>query len=263
MRFTILIAAVAASLVAAAPALASPPPNDAFADALPIEVGHEYTGTLTDATVELGEPVHSDYSGPNHTIWFRYRSPRNAHMTVDVTGPDTYNVVAVYTGTDVEDLHRVNNDDSTDGIVRWKARKHRTYRIAIDSYDDFTEKYTLWLSDGGIKGKGIALTVNPGQTVDSLRSGGLRLSLTARRRVGVALALRVSRRTARHLGLDSRLLGRRRGTIDYGETLNATIRLSRAARRALEDAEGLRGVVKLTLPRSTAPDKTLTVPVVL
>jgi len=256
-------AATAFSLVAATPAMAAPPANDAFADALPIEIGQEYTGTLAEATAELGEPVHSEYTGPNHTVWFRYRSPRKAHLTVDVNGDDSYNVVAVYTGNDIADLHRVNHDEGTDGIVRFKAVKRRTYRIALDSYADFAEGYTLWLSDGGIKGKGVALAVDPGQSVDSVRSHGLRLSITARRRVPMAVALRVSRATARRLGLHSRLLGRTHGTIDYNQALHATIRVSRAARRALDGADSLRAKVRLTLPKSTAPDKTLTVPVAL
>ena len=264
MRFTILMAAVAASLVAASPALAAPPANDNFADASKIGVGQEYTGSFTDATAELGEPDHGS-SGDGHTVWFRYRSPRNASLTIETYGTENGTLLAAYTGSDVADLHQVVVDDDYDNTIRFKGRRGRTYWIAVDrwDWDVEAEQFKLWLSDGGIKGKGVALAVDPGQTVDSLRASGLRMTITARRKVPMAVALRVSRATARKLGLHSRLLGRTRGTIDYNESLHATIRLKRAARRALADADGLRGVVKLTLPRSTAPDKTLTVPVVL
>jgi len=264
MRFKILMAATAASLVVASPALAAPPANDAFADALKIGVGQEYTGVFTDATAELGEPEHGSSAG-RHTVWYRYRSPRNAQLTIETYDAEYGTLLAAYTGSDVSDLHQVAFDDNYDSIIRFKARRGRTYRIAVDRFDwdDASTQFKLWLSDGGIKGKGVALVVDPGQSVDGVRSHGLRLTITARRRVPMAVALRVSRATARRLGLHSRLLGRTRGTIDYNQSLHATIRLKRAARRALEDVDSLRGVVKLTLPRSTAPDKTLTVPVAL
>jgi hypothetical protein len=264
MRFTILIAAAATSLVAAPSALAAPPANDNFADASKIGVGVEYSGVFTDATAELGEPEHGS-SAAGRTVWYRYRSPRNAQLTIETYGADYGTLLAAYTGGDVADLHQVAFDDNYDSIVRFKARRGRTYRIAVDRFDwdDESTQFKLWLSDGGIKGKGVTLAVDPGQSVDSLRSSGLRMTISARRKVPMAVALRVSRATARKLGLHNRLLGRTHGTIDYNQSLHATIRLKRAARRALEDAGGLRAVVKLTLPRSTAPDKTLTVPVVL
>jgi hypothetical protein len=263
MRSTILLAATAASLAAASPALASPPANDNFADAAKIGVGVEYTGAFTDATAELGEPQYNSY-GAGKTVWYRYRSPRDAQLTIETYGTDNGTLLAAYTGSDVADLHQVAVDDDYDNTIRFKAR-HRTYWIAVDRWDWDVEAddFKLWLSDGGIKGKGVALAVDPGQTVDGVRSHGLRMTISARRKVPMAVALRVSRGTARKLGLHSRLLGRTHGTIDYNQSLHATIRLKRAARRALADADGLRGVVKLTLPRSTAPDKTLTVPVVL
>ena len=264
MRSTILMAAAAGSLIAATPALAAPPANDAFADALKIGVGQEYTGVFTDATAELGEPEHGS-SAAGRTVWYRYRSPRNARLTIETYGAEYGTLLAAYTGGDVSDLDQVAFDDNYDSIIRFKARKGRTYRIAVDrfNWDDASTGFRLWLSDGGIKGKGVTLAVDAGQSVDSLRSRGLRLTINARRKVPMAVALRVNRRTARRLDLPSRLLGRTRGTIDYDESLHATIRLKRAARRALEDVDSLRGVLKLTLPRSTAPDKTLTVPVAL
>jgi hypothetical protein len=256
-------AVLGALLFAGSASATAPPDNDNFADAAKIEVGHEYTGSVREASAELGEPAHYGV-GPHKTVWYRYRAPSKGRLTVEANAPDGV-IVAAYTGSDVDDLELVAEGS---GTIRFKAQRGRTYRIAVSSwYEEVLEpgheEFKLWLSDGGIKGKGVALVVDPGQSVGGVRSHGLRLTISARRRVGMAVALRVSRATARRLGLHSRLLGRTRGTIDYDQSLHATIRLKRAARRALEDVDDLRGVVKLTLPRSTAPDKTLTVPVAL
>jgi len=256
-------AVVGALLFASSASATAPPANDDFADAAKLEVGHEYIGSVREATAELGEPAHYG-AGPYKTVWYRYRAPGKGRLTVEATAPDGV-IVAAYTGSDVDDLESVVEGS---GTIRFKAHRGRTYRIAVSSwYEEVQEpgheEFKLWLSDGGIKGKGVALAVDPGQSVDSLRSRGLRMKISARRRVPMAVALRVSRSTARKLGLHSRLLGRTHGTIDYDESLAATIRLSRAARRALADVDSLRAVVKLTLPKSTSPDKTLTVPVAL
>jgi hypothetical protein len=259
------LAVGALTLAVAAPAMAAPPPNDSFVDAQRLSIAHEVTGVLTDATVELGEPAHGPV-GPHHTVWFRYRSSRNAKVTFDTGGSEVDTLLAAYTGSDVSNLHLVASDDdgspSRDlgSTIRFKAHKGGTYRIAVDSYDSAVGSgvYKLWLSDGGIRGKGIVMSVASGQTVDSVRSHGLRLSISARRKVRMAVSLRVSRHTAHTLGLRSRLLGHTAGTIDYGQTLSASIRLNHAARAALEGIPSLHAKVRLVLPKSTSPDKTLT-----
>jgi hypothetical protein len=247
-----------------ASAMTAPPDNDDFADAKTLEVGREYVGSVREATAELGEPAHYG-AGPYRTAWYRYRATSTGRVTIEATSDESSQILAAYTGSEVDDLTSVTEGS---GTIRFKAHKGRTYRIVVSSwYADVPEpgvdEYKLWLSDGGIKGKGVALAVDPSQSLDSVRSRGLRMHVTARRRVPMAVALRVSRATARRLGLHSRLLGRTHGTIDYNQSLAATIRLNRAARRALADVGSLRGVVKLTLPKSTSPDKTLTVPVSL
>jgi hypothetical protein len=260
---TFALAAVA-FLAIASPAIAAPPPNDNFADAMKVGVGQEYGGDLAEATPELGEPAHNGQPA-NKSVWFRYRSPRKADLTIDASDDGTYGYLGVYTGNDLSNLKRVANDGNYDMVLRFKARKGVTYRIAIDTWISGPGPigYKLWLSDGGIKGKGVAMTVDPGQTVASVRAHGLRLHVTARRKVGMAIALRVNRATARRLGLHSRVLGRTRGTIDYGQAVGATIQLRRAARKALRDVDSLKAKVRLTLPRTTAPDKSMTVRVAL
>jgi hypothetical protein len=251
----------ALTLAVAAPAMAAPPSNNDFADATRLTIGHEFAGVVTDANAELGEPAHGPV-GPHHTVWFRYRSPRNAKLTVDTGGSQFDTLLAAYTGRDVAHLHQVASDDDGSpshdlgSTIRFKAHKGRTYRIAVDSYSPDNEPgtYKLWLSDGGIAGKGVVMSVEPGQTVDSVRAHGLRLSVSARRKVPMAVSLRVSRSVARRLGLHSRVLGSTEGTIDYGQTLTAAVRLKRAAARALDGVDSLQAQVRLELPQSTSPD---------
>jgi hypothetical protein len=207
-------AVVGALLFAGSASADAPPDNDNFADAAKLAVGQEFVGSVREATAELGEPAHYGV-GPYRTVWYRYRATSTGRHTVEADAPDGV-ILAAYTGSDVDDLEAVAEGSWT---IRFKARRGRTYRIAVSSWNSEVpepghEEFKLWLSDGGIKGKGVALSVNAGQSVDSVRSGGLRMQITARRRVPMAVALRVSRATARKLGLHSRLLGRSHGTID-------------------------------------------------
>lgn len=258
------LAAGVLTLAVAAPAVAAPPPNDSFADAQPVGIGTEYSGVLTGATGELGEPDHGGY-GNSASVWFRYRAPRDGRLTVDTGGSAADTALAVYSGHQLSKLELLGADvwSSPTGpgaTVRLKVRRHRTYRIAIEDMNlgSQSDAYKLWLSDGGVRGKGVAVAIGAGQTVDSVRAHGLRLNVSARRVVDIALQLRVSRRTAKRLHLRSRVLGRAAGSVNYGQALQATIELTRPARAALDGVTSLHATVRLVLPKSPSPDKTLT-----
>ena len=122
-------------------------------------------------------------------------------------------------------------------------------------------EFSLDVSDGSIAGKGVALAIAPDQTVDGVRARGLRMVVSTRRKVTVGIELRVSRRTARRLDLPGQVLGRTRGTLQPGQKLPATLRLSAAARQALAHELELRATARLTLLNSSAPNRTLEVPV--
>ena len=66
------------------------------------------------------------------------------------------------------------------------------------------------------------------------------MNVSTERRVGVGIELRVSRATARELGLKSRVLGRRAVPWTTGKSLPVDLRLTRAASRALADVDHLR-----------------------
>lgn len=258
------LAVGALTLAVASPAMAAPPPNDSFADAQPVGIGIEYTGALTGATGELGEPDHGGY-GNSASVWFRYRAPRNGRLTVDTGGSEADTALAVYSGGRLSKLKLIgasawSSPTGPGATVRLKVRRHRAYRIAIEDMNlgAQSDAYKLWLSDGGVRGKGVAVAIGPGQTVDTVRAHGLRLNVSARRVVDTTLQLRVSRKTAKHLHLRSRVLGRAGGRVDYGQALQATIELTRAARAALEGRLSLHATVRLVLPKSPSPDKVLT-----
>jgi hypothetical protein len=251
------------TVAAAAPARAAPPANDNFADAQRVGIGVEYSGSLAEATAELGEPQHNGFS-PRQSVWFRYRAPRSGPLTIDTGGSEADTILAVYAGSDLSKLHKVGSatwsPTGNGAVVRFKTRRHRVYRIALDAAGTGpTQTYKLWLSDGGIKGKGVAMAVDPGQTVESVRSHGLHVDVSARRRIGAALALRVSRGTAHRLGLKSRVIGRASGPVDYGQSLQGAIPLTHAARAALDGVAHLSARVRLTIVGSHAPDKAMSV----
>ena len=89
------------------------------------------------------------------------------------------------------------------------------------------------------------------------------MTVTAERRVGVGIELKVSRATANRLGLKSRVLGTAQGPVNYNRSLPVDLRLTRAARRALADVEHLKATVRLEILRTDAPNRVLTVPVSL
>lgn len=231
------------------------PTNDAFSEARSIRIPGEYRGNLADATAELGENERH-----SHSVWYRIRPRRTVDLTAELDDSACSHTgrLTLYTGNRLSSLREIRS-----GTIRYKVRRGRVYRLAVDCSYPLLGDFRLSLSDGSIKGKGVKLAVDAGQTVDSVREGGLRMKVSAKRRVGVGIELRVSRAVARRLGLNSRVLGRTSGAVDYGKSLPAVLRLTRAARRALADVEHLRAVARLEILRTDAPNRVLTVPVSL
>jgi len=148
-------------------------------------------------------------------------------------------------------------------VIRFVARANRTYRVAVSSPWPGFGDISLTVSDGSVAGKGLTAAPLAGQSVESVRSRGLRLTVGARRKVDIGLALVVPRATAKALGLDSTVLGRAAGELGYFDFKPAAIKLTRAARRALDGETELKASVRVTILHSSAPNRVLTVPVVL
>jgi len=263
----LVTAGIVVVLGAASPAAAAPPANDSFASAQQIRVPGSVTGSIAEATGELGEPRHAG-RGPNHSVWFRFRARRTGRLTIDTGGSRFDTTLAAYTGSDLSSLRRIASDDDSSpsgelgSTIRFTARAGETYHIAVDSYSPQPQavEFSLYVSDGSIRGKGIALEVEPGQTVSGVRDRGLRLVVSARRRSSVVIELRVTRRVARRLGVPSVVLGRLRGRIDYNQRRPGTVSLTPAARRALRGAGRLRATVQLAVLPTSAPNRFLRVP---
>lgn len=269
-RARLLVAfCIALPLAFCGSAVAAPPSNDNFVDAQQITKPGFYEGTVLEATAELGDRPILGHT-PRRPVWFRYKSRCTCEHTVDTGGSGFDTVLAVYAGSSLDDLTLLGADDDASHLghyganVRFFPKKDTNYYFAVDSY--YTDvppeasKVELTVSDGSIDGKGVTMTVKDGQTVGSLRSSGLKLVASARRAIGVRIELLVTKRTARRLHLDSTLLGKLSGHLEYKRTVSASVSLTSAARRALQGRSSLTATLRLTL-KNNAPHRVLRVPV--
>ena len=230
------------------------PANDAFADAKTIRIPGKYRGNGADASAELGED-----ESHSHSLWYRIKPRRTGKLTIDMVRGYCGGSMKLYTGRRLTSLRKIGDGPP----IRLMARRGRVYHLAVDCYSPSLGDFIVVLSDGSIKGKGVKLAVTEGQTVDSVRARGLRMTVTAERRVGVGIELKVSRATAQRLGLQSTVLGTARGPVDYRRSLPVDLRLTRSASRALADVDHLEATVRLEILRTDAPNRVLMVPVSL
>jgi hypothetical protein len=149
-----LVATTTAMLAVPTTAQAAPPDNDDFADAqrLPAGFGNA-AGVNREATRESGEPEHGGVLG-NKSVWFSWTAPRTGLAQLDTfsgfdfVGTDFDTVVAVYTGSDLEDLTPVASNDDAFAFfplsrVRFRATAGTTYRIAVDGVAGKSGNYRL------------------------------------------------------------------------------------------------------------------------
>jgi len=120
------------------------PPNDAFANASPINLTATgtitVTGFTTQATKETNEPRHADNSG-GRSVWWRWTAPSAGNVTLDTRGSYSDTTLGVYTGDSVNQLTQVaGNDDIDPGVVQastvtFTSTPGTVYRIAVDGYN--------------------------------------------------------------------------------------------------------------------------------
>ena len=130
--------------LAATPAMAAtPPPNDDFAAAqvLPAALPASATAVTDEATKELGEPSHAGDVGAR-SIWYAWTPAATDEVAVSTCGSDFDTLLAVYTGTAVDDLVFVaaNDDDPDCGNGRqsrvvFDAIAGTTYMIVVDGWN--------------------------------------------------------------------------------------------------------------------------------
>jgi len=123
------------------------PANDNFANAQTINgCAGSVNGTNVGATAESGEINHlSTTTDPNagtRSIWYQWQAPSSGSVTFDTSGSNFDTVLAVYTGTAVNSLNVIGqNDDVVPGDVRtstitFNAVAGTTYNIAVDGYNN-------------------------------------------------------------------------------------------------------------------------------
>jgi hypothetical protein len=125
--------------LAAAPvaAQAAAPANDDLANAQVVRVADRATGTVVDATTEVGEPATTSPL-VDHTVWYRLDAAASERVRIDTCGSDRYAELAVYTGTDVTTLTEVTSsvrDCAGGGRVYLDAVASTTYFIRVGGYD--------------------------------------------------------------------------------------------------------------------------------
>jgi hypothetical protein len=167
----------------------APPSNDDFANAQTVGPGIpiNQAGTNVDADAEAGEPSHSSFGpGAQGSVWYQWTPSASIEAKVevcnsDVTLPDP--VVAVYTGTQIDDLTRIA--DSHFGFaagcrLHFSASAGTTYKIAVDSFDGGTFPLNIRVlnppsnddfADAQTIGPGLPI-VQPGSTVDGTAESG-------------------------------------------------------------------------------------------
>ncbi|MCP4345483.1 MAG: DUF1416 domain-containing protein [Desulfobacterales bacterium] len=116
---------------------AMPPANDNFADAITLTgLSGKTTGSNVDATKETGEPDHTGNSD-GKSVWWTWTAPETGDFSFDTHDSRFDTLLAVYTGSRVEDLTvAAGNDD--DGIFApnsgliFQAQTGIRYYITVD-----------------------------------------------------------------------------------------------------------------------------------
>jgi hypothetical protein len=138
----------------------SNPPNDAFADAAPLEgIAGSVTASNAGASTEPGEPRHAGVDG-GRSLWWRWRAPESGPVTFDTYGSAARTALAVYRGGAVDALTPVASDAGGVGdaggaghaFVDFEAVAGVTYRIAVDAAGGAEGGVVLnWAAAGAIR----------------------------------------------------------------------------------------------------------------
>jgi Ca2+-binding RTX toxin-like protein len=130
------------------------PANDDFADAVVIDGrSGTTTGSNRGATEEEGERFHAGCGGAS--IWYQWTAPETEDVRFDTRGSNFDTTLAVYTGTAVDALTLVaQNDDfnSLNSDLSFEATAGSTYSIAVGGCGGETGNVTLHWYHGAIIG---------------------------------------------------------------------------------------------------------------
>jgi hypothetical protein len=144
---------VATSGTAGGMIAAAAPPHDHFADAQVLTGGVGLTvGNNVDATLEVDEPTLEPSYELDASVWFSWAAPASGTVTFTTQGAGIDTVLAVYTGSSVDDLDLVVENDEAIGSqsrVTFVATLGTTYRIQLAGYEGAEGGYELdWYTQG-------------------------------------------------------------------------------------------------------------------
>ncbi len=139
-------------------------PNDHFTNATVVTgVSAGFLDSNVGATKQSGEPNHKSGNAGGASIWYKWTALSNMNAVVSTEGSSVDTVLAIYTGSSVNGLQVVaQNDDSGIGktsLTNFTAIGGVTYRIAVDGFDAGT---------GAAQG-GIQVNINPAWNNDFAR----------------------------------------------------------------------------------------------
>jgi hypothetical protein len=116
--------------------------NDNFASAQTIAgCSGSVNGTNINSTKENGEFDHASGNGA-HTVWYQWQAPVSSSVAITTAGSNFDTVLAVYTGSAVDNLSLIRqNDDVVQGNVRssrvtFDATAGFIYRIAVAGFNN-------------------------------------------------------------------------------------------------------------------------------
>ncbi len=148
------------------------PANDQMADAI-VLTGSSASGSgnNVDAVKETGEPAHGGNSG-GASAWWRWTAPTQGAVTISTAGSDFNTLLAVYTGTVVNNLTAVKsaNSGSSNTAVTFNAVNDTTYQIAVDGVNGATGNIALALNLTTAAANDVALNLGPALGVWALFS---------------------------------------------------------------------------------------------
>ena len=132
------------------------PENDDLADAAQIAgASGRVTGTNIGAGIEDGEPLNLDDYESTATVWWRWTAPASGPFMFMTQDSSFDTVMGVYTGTFVDSLVTVAEDDDggpdSTSAVTFDAVAGTTYYIAVGGYAENVGDIVLsWNVDTGV-----------------------------------------------------------------------------------------------------------------
>jgi len=154
-------------------------PNNSFANRIVLpESDTTVYGDTFSASAESGEPLHSGSLVPGQSVWWRFNATASSYIVeVSTEGSDYDTVLAVYTGTAVNALTRIaqndddtfSNSEATYSRIAFLANKGSNYAIVVTgkfnsttSKSDFGNiKLTVKLTPASAPPVTTAATISP------------------------------------------------------------------------------------------------------